>query len=111
MNKLTTLYNIMSYIKDEMECFDVEIRLGDSISEESVSKDTSAETSTTSEYMCIVIYSDVLPEPISIDINTDEQYLKDMDLEKMVEHLKFELSTLYKQTNDVYYPLGNETVH
>ena len=100
MNKLTTLYNIMSYIKDEMECFDVEIRLGDSVSE-----------SQEGEYMCIVIYSDVLPEPISIDINTDEQYLKDMDLEKMVEHLKFELSTLYKQTNAVYYPLGNETVH
>lgn len=100
MNKLTTLYDILKQIKDEMDCFDVEIRLGDSISEEQEG-----------EYMCIVIYSDNLPEPISIDINTDIRYMNDMDLDKTIEHLKFELSALYKQTNDVYYPLGNATVH
>ncbi|MCP3686137.1 MAG: hypothetical protein GY861_26110 [bacterium] len=83
-----------------MDCFDVEVRLGDSYVGEEMS-----------EYFCIVVYFDHFLHPISIDIPVDETLLENFDLGKCLEHLKFEISAVDLNTQSVYYQHTSETVH
>ncbi|CAH9014688.1 hypothetical protein VPH5P1C_0239 [Vibrio phage 5P1c] len=94
------LYKTLKIIKDEMQCFDIEVRLGDSYVNEEMH-----------EYFCVVIYSENLLHPVSIDLPTDEGLLEKFNLGKCLEHLKFELSIIDKQTEQAYYQHTNETVH
>lgn len=101
MKEMEYTYNILSRIKQELNAFSVEIRLAEFEDEQGI-------------HTCydIIIYSEDVGYPIEININTDEEYLSEFNLDKTIEHLKMEIETLMRSGGvDFYSYSDNKYLH
>lgn len=71
---------ILEKIKRELRAFSVEIRYGDAVDNEGEHT-----------FLSIAIYTELLDNPIEIDINLDKVLTGDINIDTMLEELKFEL--------------------
>ena len=92
---------LLQKIKSEMGAFDVEIRHGDAVDQES--------PDTTFEYLTIIIYMEWLEHPVEIDLNVEKVLTDDVSVDKMIQELRFEVSCL-EGSGDFYYH-GSGRVH
>lgn len=92
---------LLQKIKSEMGAFDVEIRHGDALDQDS--------PDTTFEYLTIVVYMDWLEHPVEIDLNVEKVLTDGVSLDKMLEELKFEVSCL--EGSGDFYHHGSGMIH
>ncbi|HHB9680470.1 TPA: hypothetical protein ACOAY7_002853 [Vibrio cholerae] len=89
---------ILEKIKRELRAFSVEIRYGDAF-------DNDGEHT----FLSIAIYTEMLDSPIEIDINLDKVLTGDINIDTMLEELKFELDCSLNTVN--FYSHYSERVH
>ncbi|ADX88206.1 hypothetical protein [Vibrio phage JSF13] len=89
---------ILEKIKRELRAFSVEIRYGDAF-------DNDGEHT----FLSIAIYTEMLDNPIEIDINLDKVLTGDINIDTMLEELKFELDCSLNTVN--FYSHYSERVH
>lgn len=76
---MISVYNIIKKLKEEFNCFEVDIFLAD--------KDEG-------EIFSVVLYSELYRDPIMIDLNTFSGNLENFSLKNCCDHLRFELSCI-----------------
>ncbi|MFT1654834.1 hypothetical protein ACOKQT_17930 [Vibrio cholerae] len=89
---------ILEKIKRELRAFSVEIRYGDAFDNEGEHT-----------FLSIAIYTEMLDNPIEIDINLDKVLTGDINIDTMLEELKFELDCSLNTVN--FYSHYSERVH
>lgn len=97
------IYQILKLIKEEFVAFEVNISLSQ------IFEDMEDEVG--EEVFGIIIMSELCKDPFEIKINTDPKLLKDFDVEKCLQHLKFELSSIEEFGSEDFYYNNSTRVH
>jgi hypothetical protein len=100
MKEMQQIYLLLGRIKNEIQCFSVEIKLGEY-----------EDASGIFESLDLVLYSELFDYPIEVNINLNEEYLSNFDLDMCLEHLKMELEAGIASNGNYYLYDACKTIH
>lgn len=89
------IYDLVKKLSDEFSCFEVQVVFA---------QETDEDSGESLEVFNIVLFSELYPDPLQISITTNPKMLEEFDLEKCLQHFRFELSCLEESEHaDFYY--------
>lgn len=89
------VYSLLKLIKSAFKCFEVQLILGDTEDEDGEFESCS-----------LVLFSTLVNDPIEISINIDK--IDELDINSILQHLRFELSSLEENNQyDFYFNTSN----